>query len=71
MRQHFRSIVLPDALVDVTFTTLVDKIKEHREPKSSVIVQCFQFNSQQHAQNKTVAEHMAALRKLAEWTFPQ
>ena len=46
-----RSIVLPDALVDVTFTTLMDKMKEHRELKSSIIVQCFQFNSRQHAQN--------------------
>ncbi|XP_065895806.1 uncharacterized protein [Dysidea avara] len=61
-----RSIVLPDALMDVTFTTLVNKMKEHWEPKSSVIVQCFQFNSRQRASNETVAEYMAALRKLAE-----
>jgi len=33
-----RSIVLQDALVDVTFTTLVDKMKDHSKPKPSVIV---------------------------------
>ena len=58
-----RSIVLPDALVDVTFTVLVEKMKEHWEPKPSVIVQHFQFNSRQRAPNETVAKYMAALRK--------
>ena len=56
-----RSIVLPDSLVDVTFTPLVDKMKEHWESKISIIIQCFQFNSRQCVPNKTVTECMAAL----------
>ena len=41
-------------------------MKAHREPKPSVIVQRYQFNSRQRATSETVAEYVAALRKLAE-----
>ena len=43
-------------------------MQAHREPKPSVrvIVQCYQFNSHQHASSETVAEYAVALHKLAE-----
>ena len=34
-----RSLVLPSPLTDFSFTDLVSKMKAHREPKPSVIVQ--------------------------------
>ena len=45
---------------------LVAKMKAHREPKPSVIVQHYQLNSHQHATSETVAEYVAAFHKLAE-----
>ena len=41
-------------------------MQAHREPKPSVIVQCFQFHLHQHAISETVTEYIAALCKLAE-----
>ena len=61
-----RSLVLPSPLIEFSFKELVAKMKDHREPKPSVIVQRYQFNSRQRAPSETVAEYIAALRKLAE-----
>ena len=61
-----RSLVLPTPLTELSFKDLVVKVKAHREPKPSVIVQCYQFNSCQHAMSETVAEYVAVLHKLAE-----
>ena len=66
MFRLMRSIVLPTPLTDFTFKELVVKMKAHREPKPLVIVQRYQFNSRQWATNKTVAEYVAVLCKLAE-----
>ena len=44
----------------------MEKMKAHREPRPSVIVQCYQFNSCQCATSETVTEYVAALLKLAE-----
>ena len=41
-------------------------MKAHREPKPSVVVLHYQFNSRQRATSETVAEYVAALRRLAE-----
>ena len=40
-------------------------MKAHREPKPSVIIQRYQFNSRQRATSETVAEYVAAFHKLA------
>ena len=61
-----RSLVLPTPLTEFSFKELVAKMKAHREPKPSVIVQRYQFNSRQREKSKTVAEYVAALHKLAE-----
>ena len=64
--QLLRSLVLPTPLTELSFKDLVAKMKAHCEPKPLVIVQCYQFNSRQRATSETVAEYVAALRKLAE-----
>ena len=61
-----RSLALPTPLTELSFKDLVAKMQAHREPKPSVIVQRYQFNSRQRASSETVAEYVAALRKLAE-----
>ena len=62
-----RSIVLPAPLTDFSFSELVSKMKAHREPRPSVIVQRYQFNSRQRLPSESMAEYIAALRKLAEF----
>ena len=61
-----RSLVLPAPLTDFSFKELVTKMKAHQEPKPSVIVLRYQFNSRLRATSETVAEYVAALRRLAE-----
>ena len=61
-----RSLVLPTPLTELSFKDLVAKMKAHREPKPSVIVQRYQFNSRQRSTSETVAEYVAAFRKPAE-----
>ena len=62
-----RSIVLPAPLTDFSFSELVSKMKAHREPRPSVIVQRYQFNSRQRLPSESMAEYIAALQKLAEF----
>ena len=61
-----RNFVLPAPLTDFSFQELVAKMKAHQEPKPSVIVLPYQFNSRQCVMSETVAEYVAAFRRLAE-----
>ena len=45
MFRLLRSLVLPTPLTELPFKDLVAKMKPHCEPKPSVIVQRYQFNS--------------------------
>ena len=62
-----QSLVLPGNLDDFSFEELMTKMKEHKEPQPSVIVQRFQFNTRKQQAGETVAEYVAALRKVAEF----
>ena len=62
-----RSLVLPGALDDFSFDDLVAKVKEHKEPKPSIIVRRFQFNTRKQQAGESVAEYVAVLRKAAEF----
>ena len=42
-------------------------MKAHREPRPSVIVQRYQFNSRQRLPSESMAEYVSALRKLAKF----
>ena len=61
-----KTLAFPDQLNDFTFAQLVEKVKVHREPKASIIVQRFQFNSRTRSLDESVADYVAALRRLAE-----
>ena len=45
---------------------LVEKVRIHREPKSSTSLQRFQFNSRTRAPDESVADYVAELQRLAE-----
>ena len=62
-----RSIVLPAPLTNFSFSDSVSQMKAHREPRSSIIVQRYQFNSRQRSPSEYIAEYVAALRKLAKF----
>ena len=62
-----RSLVLPATLTEFSFSDLVSKMRAHREPRPSVIVQWYKFNSRQRLPSESIAEYVAALRKLAEF----
>ena len=61
-----KTLAFPDQLNDFTFAQLVEKVKVHREPKASIIVRRFQFNSRTCSLDESVADYVAALRRLAE-----
>ena len=61
-----KSLVFPDQLSDFSFAQLVEKVKLHREPKASIIMQRFQFNFRLRALDKSVADYAVELRRLAE-----
>ena len=42
-------------------------MKDHREPRPSVIVERYKFNSRQRLPSESISEYVAALRKLAEF----
>ena len=60
------SSVFLDKLSDFSFAQLVEKVKLHREPKASIIVQRFQYNSRLCTLDESVADYVAALCRLAE-----
>ena len=61
-----RSLVPAEAIPTTSFADLVEKVKEHLEPKPSAIVQRYKFNSRSRAQGETVATYLVALRELAQ-----
>ena len=68
-----KSLVFLDQLCDFSFAQLMEKEKLHREPKEklhrepkvSIIVRWFQFNSRLCTLDESVADYVAALRRLA------
>ena len=65
--QLLRSLVLPATLTEFSFSDLMSKMRAHREPRSSVIVQWYQLNSRQRLPSESIAGYVAALRKLTEF----
>ena len=61
-----KSLIFPDQLSDFSFAQLVEKATLHREPKESIIMRRFQFNSRLRSLDESVADYVAALQRLAE-----
>ena len=62
----FGSLIAPSKTSEKSFDDLLQAIREHTEPKPSVIVSRFKFNSCQRAPSQSVAEYVSALRKVTE-----
>ena len=62
--RRISSLLTPTRLESINFLDLVGKVKEFYDPKPSITVQRFQFNSREIAQGESIAVYVAALRKL-------
>ena len=51
---------------DKTYDELVKKLTEHYSPTPSEVMQRFRFNSRSRKTGESVADYLAALRRLAE-----
>ena len=60
------SLLTPTCLESINFHDLVGEVKEFYDPKPSITVQRFQFNTRERAQGESIAVYVAALRKLGE-----
>ena len=58
--------MFPDSLNDFSFAQLVEKVWVHREPKTSTILRRFLFTSRNRTPDESVADYVAALRRLSE-----
>ena len=64
--QLIRSLVAPGKPSDRTFGEIVQLVQKHLTPAPSVIMQRFMFNGRVQEVDETIADFVAALRKLAQ-----
>ena len=64
MRNNLAPTAKPE---DKNFEELVSLVERHKNPKPSVIVRRYNFNSHIRKPEETVAEYVVQLRKLAEY----
>ena len=64
--QLIRNILAPVKPTEHLFAELVTLVEQHRNPKPSVIVQRFNFNTRMKQPGETIAAYTAELRKIAE-----
>ena len=60
------SLIAPSKTSEKSFEDLLKVVREHKEPKPSLIVSRFKFNSCQRADGQSVADYVSTLRKATE-----
>ena len=61
-----RNLVAPSKPSDCSFAELADAVHKHHEPRPSIIVQRFKFNTCSRREGESVASFVAELRRLTE-----
>jgi len=61
-----QNLVTPKKPTELKFKEIVEAVQKHHDPKPSVIVQCYRFNSRNHQTGESVATYIAELRQLSE-----
>ena len=59
------SLLSPAKPRDKSFTEITEVLKKHFEPQSVIIIEQFHFHRRQQGGNESIAEYVAALRRLA------
>ena len=62
-----KNLTAPDKPTDKSFTQLVKLVADHHNPKPSVIVERFRFNTRNRQQGESVATFIAELRHLTRY----
>ena len=60
-----RDLVAPKKPTEKSYKELVELLTTHLEPKPSVIIERFKFNSRFRREGETAAQYLAELRNLA------
>lgn len=60
-----KNIFLPDTVINQTFATVVNKLKEYYCPKRLVISERYKFNTRKQMEGESVGEFIVALSRLA------
>ena len=60
-----RSLVAPASPMSKTFTELTETLKNHYEPKSSIIAERFHFHKSSQHTGESIADFVEELRRLA------
>ena len=61
-----RNMVSPKKPTELKFAEIVEVVQKHHDPKPSVIVQCYRFNSRSRWAGESVADYVAELQHLSE-----
>ena len=61
-----RNLMSPTKPADADYATLIKAMKDHLSPKPLVIAERFKFHKRDQHKGESVAQFLAALRKLAE-----
>ena len=64
--QLIRNILAPVKPTDRSLAQLVELVEKHRNPKPSVIVSRYNFNTRMKQPGESIADYTAELRKIAE-----
>ena len=62
-----RSLTAPDKPTDLDYLALLELAKKHYNPKLSVIMQWYKFNSRNQKADESISTYVAELRKLTEF----
>ena len=62
-----RSLIAPARPAEKTFEELVEVLTAHYSPRPTEVMQRFRFNSRAKKEGESIADYVAALRKLAEF----
>ena len=64
--QLIKNLIAPEKPTDKRYEEVVQVMKDHVEPKPSVVVQRFTFHSRTRRQGELIADYMTELKKLSE-----
>lgn len=62
-----KSLVPKEDLATIQYDDLVKVVQNHSEPKPSVIVERYKFNSRVQGDGESIASYVAALRHLTKY----
>ena len=63
----FKSLTAPNDLASSSYTDIKQLMSEHKNPKPNVFAERFKFNSRNRANNESISDYMAELKRLTQF----